>query len=200
MIKINYKKRITGFTLIELMVSLTVFTVVMVISMGSILSVLDDNHKSQTMRAVMDNLNFTLEGMTRTIRFGENYHCGSSGDITMPLDCPSVGQSILNVLDSDGQTITYSLDGTRISKIVVTGINRGTYYITSADVTITKLVFYVLGSSPYPPTGNTCATIGFDCLQPNVIVIMSGYSGTKPTTKTTFSLETTLSQRKLDLR
>ena len=62
-----------GFTLIEIMVAVSIFSLIMVISMGSILSVFDANKKSQTLRTVMDNMNFTLEGMTRTIRFGRNY-------------------------------------------------------------------------------------------------------------------------------
>src|SRR3989344_8196571 len=110
-------KRLTkGFSLIEIMVSLSLFIVVIVISMGSILSVLDANRKSQSLRAVMDNLNFTLESMTRSIRFGQNYHCGSSGDITASLDC-TLGADSLTVKASNNLHVTYRLTGGRIARL-----------------------------------------------------------------------------------
>ena len=49
-----------GFTLVELMVSVSLFAIVMVISMGSVVSVFDANKKSQSLRTVMDNLNSTI--------------------------------------------------------------------------------------------------------------------------------------------
>ena len=71
---INPKNNKSGFTLVELMVSVSLFVIVMTISMGSILSVFNANRKAKNIRNVMDNINFTLEGMTRTIRFGSNIY------------------------------------------------------------------------------------------------------------------------------
>jgi len=178
-----------GFTLVELMVSVTVFVVVMVISMGSILSIFDANKKSQTLRTVMDNLNFTMEAMTRTIRFGTNYHCDvTTGDITTPApqDC-SLGASSMIVKASDGKKVAYKLNGGRIARSI-NGLSD--YYITSSDVTITDLKFRVIGSTPY--------SVGSDLYQPQVIITISGFAGLKPTTKSSFSLETTVSQRMFD--
>lgn len=180
-----FQKR--GFTLIELMVSVSVFSIVMLLSMGSILGVLDANQKSQTLRTVMDNLNFTLEGMTRSIRFGQNYHCGSGGDPALPADCAS-GNSSMSVTTSSGRIFTYKLVGGRISRSINGGAD---YFITSPDTTIQSLTFRVLGSSAYAG--------GSDTFQPEVIITISGFAGVKPTTKSSFTLETTVSQRSLDL-
>ena len=79
---------LTGFTLVELMVSVSIFAIVMFISLGSILSILDANQKSKTLRSVMDNLNSAMESMTRTVRFGINYHCGSSVFAVSVFYCP----------------------------------------------------------------------------------------------------------------
>jgi len=178
-----------GFTLVELMVSVSVFVVVMVISMGSILSIFDANKKSQTLRTVMDNLNFSLEAMTRTIRFGTNYHCDVTvGDISTPAprDCPTGATSIV-VKSAEGRNVVYKLSGSRIAR----SINGGSdYYVSSQDVTITDLKFRVIGSTPY--------STGGDVYQPQVIITISGYSGIKATTKSTFSLQTTVSQRLFD--
>lgn len=190
--KIKNQKFTKGFTLIELMVSISIFSIVMVISMGAILSVLDDNHKSQSIRAVMDNLNYTLEGMTRNIRFGDSYHCGESVvPVPPPLDCP-LGDNSITIRAPDNSYVTYKLNAGagRIQKVVRGSPNDGTYDLTSSDVTITKLTFFVYGSYPFLS----------DRLQPKVIVVISGYSGLKETIRSSFTLETTLSQRKFDLQ
>ncbi|MEI6843419.1 MAG: type II secretion system protein [bacterium] len=184
MVKTDFKKN-KGFTLVELMVSISLFSIVMLISMGSIMTVLDSNRKSQSLRAVMDNLNFTLESMTRSIRFGEKYHCGTSGTLTNPSDCPS-GDTSLTLLAPlpSGTTglVTYRLSAGKIVK-TVGGVDMD---LTSLDVTIDRLTFYVLGSA------------SSDTYQPRVLIVVKGHSGTKTSTQTSFTLETTISQRKFD--
>lgn len=179
-------KRNRGFTLVELMVAVTIFSVVMVISMGSIIGVFDANQKSKTLRSVMDNLNIAMESMTRTIRFGTNYHCGTSLPLTVPLDCGGAGNSDLTVRAQNGAQTSYSLVNGRIMRT----IGANTYGLTSPDVTITTLNFRVFGAPPYAG--------GTNLLQPQVIIVVSGYVGTKATTQSTFTLQTTVSQRILD--
>lgn len=177
-----------GFTLIEIIVAISIFTIILFISTGSILSVLDANRKSQNLRSVMDNLNYTLEAVTRTIRFGENYHCDiTSGSISVPSDCAS-GASSISVTNSSGSQVIYRLTGSVIER----STNGGATYspLTSSNVTITRLTFWVLGSAPYAG--------GVDVLQPRVIMVISGYVGAKPTSRSTFTLQTTISQRVID--
>ena len=196
--KMKYKNRKSGkgFTLIELLVSMAVFTTVVLISMGSILSVFDANQKSKTLRSVMDNINLTMEGMTRTIRFGKNYHCGSAGDVTSPQDCGGAGDNSLTLLAVDGSQVAYSLVGGRIARSTNGGTNE---FLTSPDVTITTLAFRVYGSSAYVSGSVSCSAPN-DCFQPQVIVVISGNVGVKVSTKSTFTLETTISQRAFDFK
>jgi hypothetical protein len=157
---------------------------------GSILAVLDANHKSQNFSNVMDNLNFAIDGMTRSIRFGQNYHCGSTGNLETPLDCSSGGSS-LTVENSSGSVITYALSSGRISRRVDYGQSS---FITPSGITIESLSFWVFGSSPY--------NNGSDLKQPRVIIIIKGYSslGSNPLDKSSFTIETLASQRKLDIQ
>jgi prepilin-type N-terminal cleavage/methylation domain-containing protein len=182
----------SGFTLVELMVAVSIFTIVMVISMGSIMSVIDANKKSQTLRAVMDNLNFSMESMTRDIRFGENYHCGITDppSLTLPYDC-AAGDSVLNFRSADGPQVVYKLVGNRVVKTVTIASVPTDFYVTSPDVVIQDLTFRVYGSPPYFSSNNLS--------QAKVVLIIRGYAGVKETTKSSFILETTISQRKLDL-
>ena len=181
-----------GFTLIELMVSISIFALVMVICMGSILSVLDASRKSASFRSVVDNLNTTLEAMTRTIRFGQYYHCGTSGDTTKPQDCAS-GDSTFTVLSEFGDEVTYELSNGQIARSVN---GAALEYLTSPDVTIQSLTFTVLGSCPY--SDSTCTASPPDTLQPRVIVVLRGIVTGTNQTGSSFNLETTITQRKID--
>lgn len=181
------KKSNKGFTLIEIMVAVSVFTFVMFISTGSILSIFDANRKSQNLRAVMDNLNYSLEAMTRTIRFGKNYHCDiNTGSISVPQDCVN-GASSIAVTNSSGLQVIYRLNAGKIER----STNGGASYssLTSADVTINRMTFWVLGSASYASG---------DKLQPKVVLVVSGYVGVKPSLQSSFTLQTTISQRVID--
>ncbi len=172
-----------GFTLIEIMVSLSVFIIIMTVSLGSILSILDTNTKSQTKKTAMDNLSFALESMSRTVRFGTNYYCGSTTINPPPaLDCGGGGNS-LSIRSAEGSLIVYSLLGGRIMKTV----NGASSPVTSAETTITRLTFYVFNSSPS------------DAYQPRVVMVVSGTVGSQTSTQSIFNLQTMMSQRKIDI-
>ena len=170
--------------------------------MGSILSVFDTNKKSESLRAVMDNLNFTLEAMTRTIRFGTNYHCNadegtqSATRDCVPTDTVTLGgattqyvSSSFAVTSADGALVVYRLTGGRINRAIGT---NPVYNLTSPDVTITNLSFRVIGTDKF--------SVNADVAQPQVIINIAGFAGAtaKPSSQSTFTLQTTVSQRLFD--
>lgn len=65
-----------GFSLIELLVSMTIFITVMTIASGALLTLIDANQKAQNQKLVMSNLAFVLQSMTREIRTGTDWYCG----------------------------------------------------------------------------------------------------------------------------
>jgi len=193
----NVFKNLKGFTLIEIMVSVSVFSVIMLLTSSSIYTVFDANRKSQSLRSVMDNLNLSLESMTRTIRFGKDYHCDINfGDPALPRDCAGGANSIA-VLDSNGTQVRYSFDA--VNRKIVRIIGGVSQDVTGSDVTITIATFRVFGSTPYIAGAGTCPGSN-DCLQPQVIIVVSGYSGAKATSRSSFNLQTTISQRIFDAR
>jgi prepilin-type N-terminal cleavage/methylation domain-containing protein len=66
-----------GFTLVEMIVSLALFSVVAVIAIGALLKVIDANDKAQSIQSSVTDLNFALESMSRDLRTGTDYTCGS---------------------------------------------------------------------------------------------------------------------------
>ncbi len=94
---INTLKKNKGFTLIELMVSISIFMMIMTVAMGSLLITLDAKKKAEALNFTMDNLNFAMESMTRSLRMGTSYYC-TGGNITQ-----SMLGSNLGSLDCDDE-------------------------------------------------------------------------------------------------
>jgi len=173
-----------GFTLLELLISISIFTIVALIMAGSVVSVFNANKKSQALKVVMNNMNFAVEDMTRRIRFGDTYHCGDpTGTLTVPRNC-SGGDSFL-ALSSGGNLTIYRLLNNQIQR----SDDGGSEYIgiTAPSVNIQTFQFYVLGSADT------------DDLQPWVVLVIRGFVGTKPVIQSTFDIQTTISQRSIDI-
>lgn len=64
-----------GFTLIELMVAVSIFATVAVIATGAVLTANNINQKVQAIKLAMDNLNFALDSMTIKLKHGGAYDC-----------------------------------------------------------------------------------------------------------------------------
>ncbi len=65
----------SGFTLVEMIVSLAIFAIVVTVSVGALLVLVGTNQRLQGEQNVMTNLSFALDSMTREIRTGSHYYC-----------------------------------------------------------------------------------------------------------------------------
>lgn len=61
--------------MIETLVSLAIFSVIMVVTGGLILAVLNSNKQNQAINGVVNNLNYSIESMVRDIKTGYSYKC-----------------------------------------------------------------------------------------------------------------------------
>lgn len=185
-----------GFTLIEMLVAVSLFVFVMLIGVGVLLSIIDANRKARALSSVMNNLNFALESMSRNIRVGTKYHCEENAGIVPPnIDTPKdcnpgklfafemSGGNPLNPNDQIIYRINYDGTGIEMSK------NGGANFvgITAEEVVIEDFSFYVSGSS------------ASDNYQPKVVMTVKGFVGVKEKIKTKFNLQTMVSQRALDI-
>ncbi len=175
-----------AFTLVEVLVSLSVFSLVMLIATGSIFTIVDANKKSHALKSVMTNLNFALESMAREIRVGTGFVCTSTGG-----DCPTEGSSSFSFISNRDMDIVggndpveYSFSNGRIFKQRF-GTDGSPVPITAEEIVITHMMFYVIGSA------------SSDLRQPRVVMVISGYVGTG-NTKSTFNIQTAISQRSID--
>ena len=84
------KRTPRGFTLIELLVSVALFSVVMLISVGSLVAMAEAARKAESIKSVLNNLNFAFDSMSRTIRTGYLYHCtDGTGDTYSAMGAPA---------------------------------------------------------------------------------------------------------------
>jgi len=182
-----------GFSLVEMMVAVSLFAVVMIISTGALLSLMDAAKKAQALQSVMNNLNIALDGMVRSTRMGSTYHCGNIGVRTDPRDCAE-GDTFFaferyggDSDDSSDQWVYwYDADTQRLYKSEDNGVTS--FAITAPEVQIDDMRFYVTGS-----------TVG-DNAQPKIVIVVRGTAGAeKVKTRTTFSIQATAAQRLLDI-
>lgn len=75
----NFAPEIRGFTLIEIMVSVAIFTVIITTGMGSLVTLLRSYELTQNQKQVHNGLNYALETMAREIRLGQDYYAGANG-------------------------------------------------------------------------------------------------------------------------
>ncbi len=175
----KYLQQKRGFTLVEMIVAVFIFSIVMLIAVGALVSIIEANRKAQGVKSVMNNLNFSLDSMTRAIRVGGTYDCGVGS-------CAADGTSEFTFISTDGEEIRYRHNTT--NKSIERSIDGGLSYqeLTAPEVTVEFLKFYVAGESVS------------DNEQPRVLIVVKGIAGPDGRTQTEFSLETLVTQRLLD--
>lgn len=187
-----------GFTLVEMIVSVALFSIVMLVCVGALLALVGANRKVHSLQSVINNLNVTLDGMVRSIRMGSTFDGSGAcnGNSGGPKDCTSGGtqfsfQPYGNPIG--GQPSIYRLN-TSTSRLE-RSINGGAFVpITSADVTIDSMLFYVVGST------RGCSVNPCDLVQPKVVIVIKGTAPVlNSKAKTTFHVQVTAVQRLLDL-
>lgn len=179
------------------MVATSIFMIIMLIAMGSLITTSDTSKKAQALRTAMDNVNFAMESMTRSLRMGTDYYCVAPGvSVPLPLaagfysDCPlgtrgggavvftqatsSIPRNMAYTLmprnDANGTSVLQSCDPNECLDLIASNID------------VQKLTFFVNGSDVS------------DKIQPSVYIIMRGTITIKGEV-TTFALQTMTSQR-----
>ncbi len=191
-----------GFTLVEMIISIALFTVVAVVAIGALLKVVSSNKKAQSLKTSINNLNFALESISREMRIGRNYQCAAVS--TIPTNSPNgcsttrsgIGASWTVAFDSPVPypsadnpqcklKIAYQFDLGTIKRAEQTNCSSWTAFspLISSDITFTAAAVrsWVLAST-----------------KPYIQFRFAGYSGLKEKDKTYFDIQTTISQRLLN--
>ena len=190
-----------GQSLIELVVASSLFIIVAVASVGTFLDAVDSYRKTSSLRTNMDNLNAALESMVRGLGAGYAYRCEPTVPAFPPSsflrqDCPGGGtyiafEKVGGNASIPSDQVLYWYDA--VKKGIFRSDDGGltAIAITSPSVEITYMKFFVTGTALYVPDSDTN--------QPRVTAVIRGSTGFADKTKTDFSIQTTFSQRKIDI-
>ncbi len=210
----------SGFTLVEMIVSLAIFAIVVTVSVGALLVLVATNQRLQGEQSVMTNLSFALDSMTREIRTGSLYYCTSSpsaASLTSPFNPASnldtvFGQGVQDCASGNNTNARYHGMGfVEGGDSITDGSERIFYFfdstegavyrrvgsgpvqsIVSPEIHIVDFEFFVTGSENLQTSG-TAAT-----RQPTVTLYIKASENSDGTGKL-FEVQTTVVQRTLDV-
>lgn len=184
-----------GYTLLELIVSLGIFSVVILVVMGAYLTLISLDRQARANSQLATSLSFAMESMARSLRTGSEFVC--NGNTGSP-NCTGGGASISFCLDgrscrdgdSDEQYLTtYFLrsNGTigQCSGRLCT--DSSSEPLTDSRIQIESLRFYVRGVG------------SGDGVQPQVTFVLAGAMTTDQGETTDFTIQTGATQRLLEL-
>ena len=186
-----------GFSLVELMVAVTIFVIVMIISVSTLLVIIDANAKAQAVNTAMNNISFAVDSITRNIRTSNSFYCASSLGSTLPAssataDCPNGERqgAVAFTRDVDSRRWGYRFNNGKIEQRIEdkNGNEEVDWLsITSPDVVVTTFTVTVIGS------------VRGDYTQPEVSLLIKGYVVNGLDINTDFTLQTSAVQRIIDL-
>jgi type II secretory pathway pseudopilin PulG len=209
--KIIRKGRLlTGFTLVEMLVSIAVFMSVMVVAMGSLISIINANRKSQAIKNTVDNITFVLDSISRKVQLGDDYIC--SNGVSIDFSCSgdegcncSIGGNAIQYYDKNKDKIIQYVfikspneengDGNIQQRICdnlgsICGGFGDWQNLTGpvSNVNIKNMTFYVLGVG-----ANDDSTPSGDRRQPRIIITAEGLVGSE-NSGGNFMLQTSISK------
>lgn len=168
-----------GFTLLEMMVATGIFSVVIIIAIGAMISLNQAQIKAANIQNIQDNVRFALESMTKEIRTGTQFSvagCSFSG-------CTEI------TFFNEGVNLGYCLSGDVIRRFLPPVDCGSGSPITSDAVSIKKMLFYLVGQNAGPSDGQPRATIIIEAQSRNSALQL----------ETHFNLQTTVTPRRRDI-
>ena len=122
MSRLNKQK---GFTLLEMIVAIGIFTIVMLIGVTALITTVQAHRKSAALQTVLQGLEFSLDSIARGVRTGTIYHCGddSLSNYDVRRDCDLSAAESTFAFEKDGgdigdgsDQVVYQLASNRIER------------------------------------------------------------------------------------
>ncbi|MBU6231867.1 MAG: prepilin-type N-terminal cleavage/methylation domain-containing protein [Patescibacteria group bacterium] len=198
----------SGFTLVEIVVSLMIFSIVAVVALTALVTIINSNAKAQSLESSMTNMDFIMDAMSRELRVGKYYYCASSADGSLPLtnsdtnplraqNCP-LGQTP-NLIAFQSNTTASSDPNCPLVYAYYFAGSGSSYTLEKAEQTACGQSFSPSSYSPILDPAITLTNYSLSVSSqayPLVSVQLSGYvTAGKQKNQSYFNLETAMSQR-----
>lgn len=211
---------VKGFTLVEMLVVLGLFSFIMTLATGALYSTQAVNVRLQDTQSVLDNVNLSMETMSRDIRYGSNFHCAEAlgeSNILLRKSCSykNIGTNhggkflFFKPFDaaSSSDRVAYYASTTNKGNVILKDeyivnalgdVSTTTYQITTSNIKIKSLVFYVTGANTL--LGNDDVNDISDYSQPFITITVSGETIPikQNASSTKFIIQSSVSSRNLD--
>lgn len=214
-----------GFTLVEMIVALGIFSIVAVVALGALVKIISANKKAQTLQSSITNLNFALDSMSREMRVSSNYHCDGAptynykgDDFDAPVPCNSSNIPIVSRAYDDvviafrtGKTATNVSTGEKCSLAFAYRFRPKSPYWSLQKAT-QQTCESAISSTDNSNPGNNDPNGFYDIIDPSVTITgyslnviataypkvairISGFAGVRQKERTYFDVETAISAR-----
>ncbi len=183
-------RNIRGFTLIESIVSMTIFAFLVSSIIGIYVGALRIDRKTRAQRVVTQNARYIMDYIAKEVRNGRIDYASYPGQTVS-------GVTSLYVINQALEQELFQLSGTSCTSAssncaITLTKNSATTNLNSSNVRVTKLEFRTRPTTdPHTPA----KTVN---VQPNVIVILelqSNASGLNPQDQVTLNIQSTFTER-----
>ncbi|MEI6304602.1 MAG: type II secretion system protein [Candidatus Taylorbacteria bacterium] len=203
-----------GFTLVEMIVSLAIFSIVAVVALGALMKIIGANKKAQTLQSAMTNINFALESMSREMRVASKFACFNSENAGIqPSDTFSAGNCTSGLLSESNvpNPVTIAFKSSHIGD-GNNGVKCNLIYAYSLSYDINKKRWNMKkatqGNCNSAINSNSYTSIIDDKViitdwyvkmtnekYPRMLIRLSGYVGDQEINKTFFDVQTAVASR-----
>lgn len=167
----------TGFTLLEMIISIGIFSVLVIASIGVMIGISNAQIKASTAQATQDNIRFGVELMTKELRTGSRYDISGF--------CGAGPGEAVRFTASSGTLRTYYRRETTLMRLTDSANCDSAQPVLSEEVAVLNLLFRAGGTQAGATDG-----------QPWISVSLSIRSrGPKPAFDSQMDLQTTVVQR-----
>jgi prepilin-type N-terminal cleavage/methylation domain-containing protein len=193
----KYRSPTRGFSLIELIVAMGLFSLVMLVATSAYYTLIGLDRRARATNDVVNNVSFAVDSMSRGMRTGTNYQCydgspDADGNSTNG-NCTCAAYFDTNL----SKYVTYHLMGSQGNHSIGRTVGAGgplscndaqATSITAPSINISTLAFYIQGAG------------ASDDYQPHIIYTVKGSmpADNKGNT-TTFTIQGNATQRRIDL-
>lgn len=194
-------KNLGGFTLVEMIVAIGLFTIVTFLVMSAFLTVVSADKHSRGVRIATDNLSLALEDMVRRIKTGSQYICDGGNECVENNSQWGDGGTKFQFIDQDGMPMYYTrgvgpgnLPGgcgnvlyTATQGCIIRATDTTLAVATSPEIDIKDLIFWLYGAD------------SSDDIQPFVRILVDGLVKVSASDSPRFQIEALVTQRQPDV-